>query len=111
MSLKNHKLKHQDGKYKCCMYCDYRNLIWNNLKYHIDATHPDHGEKKHLCDLCGKGFSRFSLKKHIEAVHGGLKNFQCNYCEKSFSQLGNLKRHIQSIHEGAVLGVDSNFES
>ena len=80
-----------------------------SLKIHIKIIHE--GLKKYECDLCGKGFSRFSLKKHIEAVHGGLKNFQCNYCEKSFSQLGNLKRHIQSIHEGAVLGVDSNFES
>ena len=26
------------------------------LKCHMDRNHPDHGEKKHLCDFCGKGF-------------------------------------------------------
>ena len=56
-TLKTHKLQqHQEGKNKLCMYCDYKNVIWDNLKAHIDANHDQHGEKKHLCDLCGKGF-------------------------------------------------------
>ena len=55
--LKEHRLQtHQSGKFKLCLYCDYKSEGWVQLKCHIDATHPQHGEKTHLCDLCGKDF-------------------------------------------------------
>ena len=30
----------------------------------------------------------------------GQKDFKCESCGKSFSQTGDLKRHINTIHEG-----------
>ena len=57
--------------------------------------------KIYLCTLCESGFLRKSdLKKHIEAVHAGIKPHQCPSCESSFSQKCNMKRHIASTHEG-----------
>ena len=79
-SLKKHKVqKHQCGEYKSCSYCDYKNKQWDRLKMHIDAAHPEHGDKKHLCDLCGEGFifeescQRHKRNQHQKGVcHGKL---------------------------------------
>ena len=62
----------------------------------------DHkGHKDHKCESCDKSFSqRGDLKKHIHTVHKGHKDHKCESCGKSFSDAGQLKRHIQLIHEG-----------
>ena len=44
--LKDHKLEHQDGKFKLCFYCDFKIEDWIRLRFHIDRKHPEHGEKK-----------------------------------------------------------------
>ena len=55
--LNEHQVeKHQDGKHKRCSYCDFKSMGWLKLKCHIDGKHPEHGKKKHSCNLCGKGF-------------------------------------------------------
>ena len=57
------------------------------------------GQKVHKCDSCGKTYSQASiLKKHINAVHNGIKDHKCDTCGLKFSQAGHLKRHINSIH-------------
>ena len=54
-----------------------------------------------MCSHCDKGFSEAgTLKKHVKAVHEGVRNHVCNHCEKSFSQAGHLKIHIKAVHEG-----------
>ena len=42
--------------------------------------------------------------KHIQRIHEGVR-YPCNQCEYSAAQPGNLKIHIQSIHEGEKNGV------
>ena len=32
-------------------------------------------------------------------MHKNLKSHSCEYCGKRFGQLGNFKRHIETIHE------------
>ena len=36
--------------------------------------------------------------KHIKTVHKGHKDFKCDSCGKSFTQAGNLGRHIKNVH-------------
>merc|ERR1712223_1175341 len=44
-AVKEHKfVKHQDGTFKCCTYCDYKIKGWYNLRRHIECDHPEHGE-------------------------------------------------------------------
>ena len=40
-----------------------------------------------------------NLKTHTHRAHENHKNYKCDYCGKSFSHAGYLKRHIQIIHD------------
>ena len=38
------------------------------------------------------------MNNHINTVHKKLKNFKCTSCDKSFTENGNLKRHVTTLH-------------
>ena len=51
--------------------------------------------------LCGKAFPEVgSLKIHINSVHNGQREYRCGQCGKEFSQGGHLKGHINEVHKG-----------
>ena len=51
------------------------------------------------CDQCDKIFSnKHNLSRHYE-THTAEKPYQCNECDKVFSRNSNLKRHYQ-VHTG-----------
>ena len=53
------------------------------------------------CDKCSSVFkTKGNLKRHIESVHEGKKPFKCNICDSSFSRNTHLNAHIASVHEG-----------
>ena len=59
--------------------------------------------KNHKCDSCLKSFSSpMDLKRHINSVHNGQKDQKCDLCGKTFSAAGNLKRHIDAVHNGPM---------
>ena len=42
----------------------------------------------YACDQCGKEFTRsHDLKRHVQSLHSGVKEFTCDKCEKSFATL------------------------
>jgi len=54
-----------------------------------------------MCDHCGKGFYRKErLAVHTRSVHLGMKNFQCDVCEKKFIDSYKLRRHIKTHTAG-----------
>ena len=58
-------------------------------------------KKKYKCLKCDASFTRRpNLKRHVESVHEGKKPFKCSICDSSFAQSGNLKKHIATVHEG-----------
>ena len=44
------------------------------------------------------------LKRHIHTVHEGHKDHKCEFCGKSFATAHSLKTHIITIHERIETG-------
>ena len=54
----------------------------------------------YFCDSCDyKATQLGDLKRHKESIHEGVR-YSCNSCDYKATQLGNLKTHKKSIHEG-----------
>ena len=55
--------------------------------------------KGNQCKQCDKTFSCIrNVRRHIETVHKKLKKFKCDACEQTFGHNGDLKRHVETIH-------------
>jgi hypothetical protein len=68
-------------------------------------------KKGSQCSICGKIVK--GIQMHM-LIHAGLKKHSCQYCQKTFTQSGQLKRHINSHlnirnYECPVSGCDRTF--
>ena len=124
--LKKHIRRVHEGILYQCDQCGRVVTTENALQEHVKAQHENikefqcddcgkyfvskkvlgnhklhtHGEKKHVCNSCGMGFTTpSSLKIHDNAVHKGVKNFKCTYCKDFFATAHSLKYHTISKHE------------
>ena len=57
-------------------------------------------EKFSECEICHKQFSTNSYKtRHISVVHGDVKIYACNVCNKNFGHKSNLISHNENNHK------------
>lgn len=77
------------------------------LKKHLNTTHPDPSAlfpkikkppAKHVCDICGKDFTRaHNLKAHKNS-HANERPYGCKYCDKAFVRKHDRERHVEKLH-------------
>ena len=109
--------------------CEFRNIVQNltsdtNLKnleqlrfYKYSQEfrkNPKNGKVVvvYICGHpdCGKEFMRtWNLLDHVR-MHAGIKPYKCTECDKSFTQVGNMRKHMQQ-HYSSSISQQNGFES
>ena len=67
----------------------------SSLNLHIHSIHLK--LKSYVCDQCKKSFTQEgNLKRHVNAIH--LKPYECQQCKNSFTDERNMEQHSKKIH-------------
>ena len=105
-------LNKADEYKKECPICHTR---VQQLKTHIRFIHRNEAKSSDfncICPQCDKTFSNdYKVKRHIETVHEGVKNWQCTICPKRFYDKKDLGRHVKGVHMGQKVDTWRNKKS
>lgn len=81
-----------DKRYNCD-HCPYETSYHALFQRHLEK----HAEKP--CTVCGEKFrAKQSLTMHMQSHHGELQNRHCDECDKTYSTVRLLQRHIREKH-------------
>ena len=94
------KTSHRGNLYKCC-HCAAAKLSAKKFFLHME----NHVSKKHVCDICNKGYSyKHLLNEHTWKEHGEGKDirYPCNWegCDYSAKYKQTLHTHVMERHHG-----------
>lgn len=94
--LKNHSRLHLNIFFYCDL-CSRKFKGKHELRCHIDAVHLK--KKDHVCQLCGKAFSRDkTLRQHL-LYHTNERKIVCEICGFKTINQPKMTRHLKS-HSG-----------
>ena len=83
-----------------CIFCGKPFSSSRNLERHLNVHKLHKSKKKFKCEPCEKSFLfASSLNKHIKSIHEGLKDYKCQSCEKKFTWPWALKAHKKTHRE------------
>ena len=81
-----------------CELCGFL-VAKSAMSRHVQSKHTPNSQKKHKCNICGKGFvAKEQLKDH-KHIHTGEKPYKCKYCSMCFASKGTHGMH-QRTHLG-----------
>lgn len=59
-----------------------------------------HTGKAYQCNVCDKSYTEeYKLKEHIQVKHEKSIHFKCQICDREFTSKGGLKYHTRTIHK------------
>ncbi|CAN7984314.1 unnamed protein product, partial [Ixodes hexagonus] len=89
--LKAHMFHHTGTNGFKCSVCDKMFNRKARLDLHVKYLHLK--LKPHVCEECGKGFTRREDLTRHSVLHTGEKPYQCPTCHKRFAIKSSLKTH------------------
>ena len=97
--LKLHNsIKHEKRFEIPCAICHKIFLRKICLDRHTKRFHGD-GAQGAACHLCDKVLSdQNTMKKHVLAVHEGIKKYKCDFCVAGFFLKLSLSNHLKQCH-------------
>ena len=74
-------------------FFNYRCKLKHQLTRHLQI-HDDPDDRKHKCEICGKGFiATQKLREHI-LTHTNIKPYKCELCNQAFSNFSGHRQHM-----------------
>lgn len=62
---------------------------------------------RHKCAICLATFKRTkTYKEHLISLHTDLKAYSCDWCEKTFANGANCRKHKKEVHPHQVAEAD-----
>ena len=69
-------------------------------------------QSKFQCEQCEKHFTqKKNLNQHVREVHTETKNHECAYCHKQFARKQNYELHVKTCERTVGLGLPSIQQS
>ncbi|XP_069771869.1 zinc finger and BTB domain-containing protein 1 [Narcine bancroftii] len=106
--LEEHMYRHRGAAYRCpqCLLAFEQERPWVEHVSQCVVSQPGskgmperNARRKHICNLCGKGFyQRCHLREH-HTTHTKEKEFACQICGKEFHRERLLRLHLD-MHRG-----------
>ena len=86
--------------------CKLKHQLTRHLQIHDD---PD--DRKHKCEICGKGFiATQKLREHI-LTHTNIKPYKCELCNQAFSNFSGHRQHMMKKVRKTSLKTNLIFEN
>ncbi|XP_046411182.1 zinc finger protein 418 isoform X1 [Neodiprion pinetum] len=122
--LTKHRETHDNKKQFQCANCHQSFRYKVSLQSHLVTFHTD-TDSSSSSMLCNRGFSvvntsstclecgkifatKYKLQRHCRS-HSGDRPYTCSYCNRTFSQTGNLKQHQVKCHNSnCIVSETSN---
>ncbi|XP_070985445.1 oocyte zinc finger protein XlCOF22-like [Oncorhynchus clarkii lewisi] len=93
--LTDHMTSHSGAKPYSCMQCGKCYALQGNLRAHMAS----HTGNKLLCRCAVCGLGVLNLSRHMQEVHTGGKQHQCQDCGKCFNRKEKVTEHMRT-HTG-----------
>ena len=120
------QIKQEDQRLDCtgedvarsihCPQCDKTFPAGKNLKVHLFRYHKMKSKVLGSTAINSSVISekenlQLENKKQIDGIDSAVARNQCLQCETTFSTLGNLSRHVRTVHKQTIQSEKSNFSA